>query len=222
MTRLVPALLLACLALFGGATPAFAHTDLISSDPAKGAALPAAPTQLTLTFSEPASVDSAEISVTAPGGAKWTVGTITAQGASLLVPVQGEGPAGQYVIDYAVTALDGDVVTGQIPFTLTAPAAPPAATTPPTPTEATAPQQTSTPPSNPTATSTSTSTAASTTATSASGAVSNTADEKSGSDGGIPVWVWILGAVVLAGVGVFAVLKARRGRAGDDEEPAVS
>lgn len=218
MRRLAPSLLLACLALLGLSTPAFAHTDLISSDPAKGAQLAAAPTQVTLTFSEPAAVDTAEISVTAPGGAKWTVGTITARDASLVVPVQGGGPAGQYVIDYAVTALDGDVVTGQVPFTLTAAAAqpePPAATTAapapaitttePVPPRSSASSATSTPPSS-----------TSSSATSASGAVSNTASSGSGSDGGIPLWVWIVGALVLVGAVLFVVLRARRG---DEEEP---
>jgi methionine-rich copper-binding protein CopC len=205
MRRLVPSLLLACLAMLAVATPAFAHTELISSDPAKGAQLAAAPTQLTLTFSEAASVDNAEISVTAPDGAKWTVGTITARDTSLIVPLQGSGPAGRYMIDYTVTALDGDAVSGQIPFTLAAPAQPPVPTTAApaaTTSGAAAATQTSTPAS---------SAATSTTATSASGTVANTASGQSGSDGGIPWWVWILAAVVLIGVGVFVALRTRRG-----------
>lgn len=42
----------------------------------------------------------------------------------------------------------------------------------------------------------------------------DSASGESGSDGGVPIWVWIAGAVVLLGVGLTVALRA--GREGDD------
>ena len=56
------------------AAPAFAHTTLESSDPADGASLSTAPTQVTLTFAEAVNLPSDPIGVTGPDGSAWTVG----------------------------------------------------------------------------------------------------------------------------------------------------
>jgi methionine-rich copper-binding protein CopC len=164
MRKLLPAAVLAGLALLATAAPAAAHTELESSNPADGAQLAAPPTQLTLTFSEPVSTQGATVTVTGPNGNPWQVGTITAQNSTLTVPVQPAGPAGQYTLAWKITSADGDPASGTVRFALTAPAVvttPPATTTPP-PTTTTAPANPST--------------------------VAQAQQTGSGDDGGIPAW----------------------------------
>lgn len=81
-----------------GATPAFAHTKLESSDPAEGASLSAAPTQVRLTFAEAVTLPEAPIDVTGPDGSSWTVGAATIAGPAVTAPVEATGPAGRYAV----------------------------------------------------------------------------------------------------------------------------
>jgi len=118
--RFVAALALAGLGLVAVATPAFAHAELISSNPAKDGSVTAAPQQIQLTFNETVSPES--ITVTGPQGTQWTVGQIAVEGPVVTAPVQAVGPAGQYTISYRVVSDDGALVTGTVAFTLTAPA----------------------------------------------------------------------------------------------------
>ncbi|MFC6090916.1 copper resistance CopC family protein [Saccharothrix lopnurensis] len=213
MKRLALSALLAVLALVGVASPAFAHTELISSDPADGATLAQRPQQLTLTFSEPVPAESAGITVTGPDGAAWPLGEISARGSSLVVPLKASGsPAGQHALAWRVESLDGDFVDGVITFTLPAPATGQAPTTkagtPPTE----APPVTTTEAA--TSSAAATTTTATTAATTSSAVATATAAEEDG--GGVPVWVWVLAAVALAAVGVAVALGRRRSAAADD------
>ncbi|MFE9747515.1 copper resistance protein CopC [Saccharothrix saharensis] len=216
MTRLALSALLATLALIGVASPASAHTDLASSDPANGASVPQRPTRLTLTFTEPVPAESAAVTVTGPGGA-WPTGEITADGATLTVPLaESASPAGQYTVSWTVESLDGDFVDGTFAFTLTAPPVtqqPPAATTPAPPpavTSADAAPTTSSP-----AGSTATLDTPSTTRTSTPAVTSGDRND----DGGVPLWVWILVVAVLSVIGI-AVGVALNRRAKSGAEPA--
>ena len=119
------------------ASPAWAHTELKSSDPADGSSLSSAPTTVTLTFEEAVTLPGNPIEVTGPDGSSWTVGTATISGASVSAPVEATGPVGQYTLRYTVTADDGDAVKGTVRFTLTS-AATPATTEVATPTTAAA------------------------------------------------------------------------------------
>jgi methionine-rich copper-binding protein CopC len=178
--RLATALLLSGAAVVATATPAFAHAELIASDPAQNASLAAAPQQVSLTFGEAVTLGDNPVTVTGPEGASWTVGQAAVNGAVVTAPVQPNGPAGAYTLAYTVISDDGDEVKGTVLFTLTAAAGP---TTTTTTTEA--------PPS---------------TTASAEPAAASTND----SDGGIPVWVWILGAVVLVAIGLVVALRVAR------------
>jgi copper resistance protein C len=191
--RMSAALLLSATALLSTAAPALAHTELESSNPAEGASVATAPTQIQLTFSEPVQVEPGAISVTGPSGGQWTAGQIAVAAEVVTVPVTPSGPAGQYTINWRVISADGDPVSGKIPFTLTA-AVPTSTTTTPTST---------TPPS----------TASSAAAQGQNGSAvttataTPTAQENSG-DGGLPVWLWIVGAIVIVAIGVFVGLRA--------------
>ncbi|MCS7477296.1 copper resistance protein CopC [Umezawaea endophytica] len=187
LRRLGAALLLTGLALAATATPALAHAELLSSDPAAGASLPAAPTQVVLTFSEPVGLAATPITVTGPDGATWKVGQAVAAGAVITAPVEATGPAGEYVVDYRVVSDDGDEVGDKIRFTLAAPATPPTTSAAPTTTTTTA-------------------------APTSSSAAAPAAQPASEDGGGVPVSVWIIAAVVVAGAGAFAATRFRKAK----------
>jgi copper resistance protein C len=184
--RLATVLLLSGATVIATATPAFAHADLISSDPAQNATVAMPPQQVTLTFNEPVTLPENPVTVTGPDGASWTTGQPSITGAVVTVPVQPSGPAGAYTLTYQVLSSDGDAVDGSVPFTLTAAV--------PAPTPSSAPPTTDVPPS-----------------TSAPAEPVATSDSDSGGDG-VPVWVWILGAVVLIAAGLVVALRLTRGK----------
>ena len=181
--RLMLALLLGAAATVVTATPAFAHAELIASTPAEGAALAAPPEQVQLTFSEAVTLSANPVTVAGPDGASWTVGQPSVAGAVVTVPVQPAGPAGAYTLTYRVVSSDGDEIDGTVAFTLTA--AVPTTQSPPPTTDITV-----------TTTQTTTSAAA--------------ADAATDDSGGIPVWVWILVAVVVLAGGVVVALRLGR------------
>lgn len=182
--RLTTALLLTGTAMLAVAGTASAHADLKSSDPAQGATLQTAPQQIKLTFSEAVDVPADAIAVTGPDGSKWTVGQITKDDAVLTAPVTPAGPAGAYTLTYKVISDDGDAVSGKIAFTLATAASTPTTSTTTTTTSTSVPSTQSTP--------------------------TPTAQSTGGDSGGLPVWVWIVGAVVVLAIGVFVGLKFRR------------
>lgn len=106
--------------LLGGA-PAYAHAELVSSDPADGAALDTAPAQVVLTFSSEVNPDLSRVAVTVDGAPADT-GAPTVRGATVTVPLP--GGAGGYRVVYRVVAADGHRVDGQLRFTAAAAAAP--------------------------------------------------------------------------------------------------
>jgi copper resistance protein C len=203
--RMSAALLIAGTVLLAGGTPALAHTALKSSNPAKGASLPSAPPQITLTFSEPVQVEAGAITVAGPGGAQWTVGPADVNGAVVTAPVTPAGPAGQYTINYRVISADGDPVRGTVPFALTAavPVATPTSAAPPT-----------------VPTSTTSSRAAETlTATATAPPVTQQptpAAQQNNDSGGIPVWIWIVGALVVVGSGFVVAMRMRQSKSPED------
>lgn len=186
LRRLAAALLLSGVAVVVTATPAFAHAELTGSSPAQNASLAEAPQQVQLTFSEAVTLPDNPVTVAGPGGVSWTAGQASITGAVVTVPVTPSGPAGAYTLTYKVISDDGDPISGTVQFTLTT-AVPGATST------VTAESTTSTP-------ETTSSTAEAATSTSDSG-------------GGVPVWVWILAAVVVVVVGLVVALRLGRPKA---------
>jgi copper resistance protein C len=190
--RALAALLLSGVAVVATATPAFAHTELNGSSPAEGELL-AAPRMILLSFTEHVTLPANPITVTGGNGASWTVGKATASGPLVTAPVRPSGPPGPYTITYKVIAEDGDAVTGKISFTLI-------------PTDVGSvgrlPSANKAPPSD------ASSTGSHGVPHAVSGAVP---DAASTSDlGGIPIWVWILGAVVVLAIGVLEAFRVGR------------
>ncbi|AXB44572.1 copper resistance CopC family protein [Amycolatopsis albispora] len=189
MKRTAVSLLLTAFALLATAGAAGAHTKLESSDPAQGATLDAAPSQLTLRFSELVKVETSKVTVTGPNASQWQVGTLAAKGPVLTVPVTPVGPAGEYAVNYEVTSADGHTVNGTTRFTLTKEAAPAAGAAP-----SSAPAVPNTPTSAPPETT--------------SQGVGVLAVE----DNSPPVWIWFAGAAVLLVIVVGVALAVVRKR----------
>ena len=120
--------------LIGFARPAAAHNSLVFSDPADGAPLSRAPTQITLTFAKSVPLDTLTVELIDPTGvrrelpsSKYGPGGDTEVVTPLPVVT-----AGQITIRWRVVGPDGHPVTGRIALTIpaTAPASPVAALPP--------------------------------------------------------------------------------------------
>ncbi|MEU3627376.1 copper resistance protein CopC [Amycolatopsis coloradensis] len=181
--RFGASLLVAGVALLGAATPAMAHSELKSSDPAKGASLATPPTQIKLTFSGPVTLAADPIQITGPENAKWTVGRAEVAGAVITAPVQAVGPAGEYTLRYKVTFEDTHESSGTVKFNLSAPAAPPSSGSAAVSASSAAPETSATPVPQ--------------------------ADETT-PEGLVPGWVWIVLAVAVVVAGLVGALRIVR------------
>ncbi|MBT1635294.1 copper resistance CopC family protein [Clavibacter michiganensis] len=141
------ALATAALALVGlgqgsgpdGALPASAHDYLVSSSPAAGSTIDAAPSEVTLTFndvildlgapggdaggSSAAAGGSSIVQVTGPDGqgTHFETGCAVNAGRAVTVPVA-LGGSGEYTVTWRVVSADGHPVSDSIAFTYQAPA----------------------------------------------------------------------------------------------------
>lgn len=120
ITRYAAVGLLLAAMLFAATGVATAHAVLVSTDPAKGAELPAGPPQVSATFNEQLQATFAAMTVVGPDRHLWSTGEAQVQGAVVSVRLRPLGPAGTYTVNYRVTSADGHVVSGSWPFQLTA------------------------------------------------------------------------------------------------------
>ncbi|WP_048876432.1 copper resistance CopC family protein [Saccharomonospora saliphila] len=176
-----------------GTAPASAHNVLIGSSPSDGDQLDTPPETVTLTFDQPVQdAGTNEIAVTGPDGGNWVEGPVRVDGSDVTAALRPLGPEGEYVIGFRVLSADGHPVSDEIRFTLTEPGPGAAGQTPGTaPTGESPPQAREVPES----------------------VVPDGADEaadQDGSDGGIPVWVWVIGAVALLTIGLAVALRMGR------------
>ncbi len=176
--RFGASLLVVGIALLGAATPALAHSELKSSDPARGASLATPPTQIKLTFSGPVTLADDPIQITGPENASWTVGRAEVAGSVVTAPVRAVGPAGEYTLRYKVTFEDTHAASGSVKFNLSAPVAPPSSSSAP----------------------------ASSAAPEASAAPAPAAEETT-PDNLVPTWVWIVLAVAVVVAGLVVALR---------------
>lgn len=145
--RLLSALGAAVLVFLGSAVtlvvaagPAAAHDILVSTSPANGATLAQTPSEVVLTFTDPALSIGTQMTVTGPAG-PVTVPKPRLVDNTVVQDLPGSSPAGHYTVLWRVTSADGHPVSGQISFTSRAPsgagassatAAPAATAAPPT------------------------------------------------------------------------------------------
>lgn len=103
------------------ASPALAHTKLVSANPAPNATVRAAPAKLQLTFNEPLLPRFVTLAVTGPGGAKLHVATVAVDPknrARVHAVVHGFQQPGAYKVAWAAAGSDMHRMTGSYSFTL--------------------------------------------------------------------------------------------------------
>lgn len=169
------------VALLLGAAPAVAHTGLLSSDPADGSTLSIAPDAVSLVFSEDIDAQFASVTIVGADGRSYQTGTVSTNGGEVRTAVSPLSAAGRYQVGYRVVSEDGHPVQGAVSFTLTTPGAGSVAAAPPT---AAAPPSTAPAPQT---------------------------NAREDTEGGAPVWPWVVGALALVAIGAVAALR-RGGR----------
>jgi copper transport protein len=119
----------AFLAAFGiflaGMTGALAHASLASADPADGAMVAEAPSEVALTFSE--IVSPLVLRLVAPDGASRDLEEVAFNGNTLRVALPGGLADGTHVFSWRVVSEDGHPVGGSVVFSIGAPSAMPGA-----------------------------------------------------------------------------------------------
>ena len=119
-TRWVPralAVVVAATALLVSATTtAAAHNILVGTSPANGSMTAIVPTQVTLTFNEPALAIGTIIVVTGPTGQVQT-GDAVLVDTTVTEHLRPGSPAGRYTVTWRVSSNDGHPVSGQFSFT---------------------------------------------------------------------------------------------------------
>lgn len=186
--------LLALSALLFTAGTASAHDVVTGSDPADGATVPTAPTQVSVTFSDEPQGQLSTLTVVGPDGAHHEQGQATTQGSVVSVPVGPLPQAGTYEVGYRIISSDGHPTTGSVSFDLTTPSAPAAGV----------PASPSAPADN--AAGSDDAGHAGHAQPSASPAAAAGPD---GASDGVPAWVFVVIAVVVVGGAVALVLRRR-------------
>jgi methionine-rich copper-binding protein CopC len=102
---------------------AFAHTSLITSNPARGSVILKLPSKIALTFDDSlltlGKTAINRVVVTDPTGVVITSGIDVVKGAVVTDAFKaGQSSRGKYTVSYRVSALDGHIVTGKFTFTL--------------------------------------------------------------------------------------------------------
>ena len=108
------------MAIFLLAQPAFAHTVLISSDPAADATVEVMPDSISLTFAEEliSIGDSNSISVLDTTGTEIASGKPEVTGAILSIKLNATDVIGMFKVNYRAVAADGHVINGEYQFTV--------------------------------------------------------------------------------------------------------
>ncbi len=110
----------AVLALAGGmvllvASPAFAHAELLESNPAPGAVLVSSPANITLNFTESVRADNGGIRVFDTDGERVDKGGTKTSGATVRLPVP-KLDDGSYIVTWRVISSDSHPIQGAFTF----------------------------------------------------------------------------------------------------------
>jgi len=113
---LTGALTLAPIGL-GLLSPAAAHSEITTTNPASGATLTTPPRQVVLTFNEEIKDVGDGIVVTAPDGARLDSGEAVIKGTKATQALKPLAIAGAHTVRYRIVSADGHVVSSQYTFT---------------------------------------------------------------------------------------------------------
>ena len=100
------------------ASPASAHAELSTSEPAAGARLDESPRALTLNFTEEVNLIAGGLRVLDSTGRPLTLGPAQARGSTVTVPLPTPLPEDGYVFTWRVLSADSHPVSGSVPFTV--------------------------------------------------------------------------------------------------------
>ena len=117
--QIIGAILLVALGIFAPTIPAAAHTDLLSTSPAKDSDVLSAQETISLTFSEPPLVDGAAIVVMTAEGDILDSPAPALDGASLSIPWPANLTTGNVTVQWRATAQDGHIESGEFVFNYT-------------------------------------------------------------------------------------------------------
>ncbi|MGH8910651.1 MAG: copper resistance protein CopC, partial [Egibacteraceae bacterium] len=131
MRRLIVAVAAALLIVAGLAGPAAAHARLTGSDPAGGATVAEAPTQVTLTFSERIETSFGGVQVFDPAGARVQAGEPQILDTRVILPLGALRGPGTYTVVFRIISGDSHPIESSFAFNY-APPAPEAAGPPAT------------------------------------------------------------------------------------------
>lgn len=109
-------LLGSAVTLVVAAGPAAAHDVLVSTSPANGSTIAQTPSQIVLTFTDPALSIGTQMVVTGPAG-PVSVSPPRLVDNTVVQDLPGPSPAGHYTVLWRVTSADGHPVTGEVSFT---------------------------------------------------------------------------------------------------------
>ena len=120
--RLAALLGLSAVWVFLWCTPAWAHAELIGSEPEDRAALTEVPEQVRLRFNEPIVAEFDPLEVRDQQGNRADEGNarVDPEDARVLVADLKELPVGLYAVEWRITSVDGHVVEGTFDFNVTA------------------------------------------------------------------------------------------------------
>lgn len=110
------------LLIWASAPSAQAHTELVSSSPAADAQV-AAPSAITLTFTEAPILEGSSIVLSDATGMQYSTGKLTLDGSTLTGDWPVDLPVGYTKVSWRAVADDGHVVTGDYSFYYSAAAA---------------------------------------------------------------------------------------------------
>lgn len=100
------------------ASPASAHDQLVSSDPAADASVEVMPDEMTLVYSGELidAGDGTVVEVLSPGGTDVVDGDLTVDGPDVVVPLGDAPEAGAYEVTWRVVSNDGHPIDGSFSF----------------------------------------------------------------------------------------------------------
>jgi copper transport protein len=129
--RLLGAALLVLGGVIGGAQPAWAHANLESTEPEYGAALTAAPDRAVIRYDLPVEVSGAQVKLERSGQdlRVGQPGYTSPDHKDVFLPLSKLGP-GSYVLTWFLFGSDGDVMGGELAFSVLGGAAPATAVVP--------------------------------------------------------------------------------------------
>lgn len=116
MRRLVVVLLAGVGVLLGTAGPASAHATLVTSSPADGARVDAAPAEVTLEFDESVSIGAGYARVLGADGERVDTGAASVTDDVVTIPLRGGLPDASYVVTFRVVSADSHPVSGAYAF----------------------------------------------------------------------------------------------------------